>query len=312
MSLHVSQNWSNGEDWVRIFTKKYSPLARTELAKNLRLKRSNASSQWEGVFGVRDRFNQRFREQEIKFESERETRSVENISKCRGVIFVHGIPLWQEWNTQMNNLVLETWNLGIVQRIENVLKHSPSISCSTVKFNKWRKIYGFEHKDNPTYYPFGVVVSSWIVLSVHNRDAGTVALSLTARHRKYDRNEPDTAIQPKIAAQLEHAIEWPFSRDYMRDFVAKHGHIDWQEGWHGYKYNEIIVWEPGVSAFFVDDDHLFHESMSWAMSEFVDIKLQQQWAEYHYGSRWVKIKKIMSLYPQLELYIKKDWVTKKN
>ena len=92
----------------------------------------------------------------------------------------------------------------------------------------------------------------------------------------------------------------------MRDFVAKHGHIDGQQGGHGYKYNEITISEPQISGFFIDDDHLRHECMLDAMGSVVDSLEQKACAERIYRARWDKIRKITAQYPQLEIYIKKD------
>lgn len=131
----------------------------------------------------------------------------------------------------MNSWLENSEFLTREERLDILFQKKPTVSCSSVRRNRHeRKVSDFPEeyteKDHTSFYPCGVVIGSGTVLSAHNRDAGTRSLSWTARERKYDKNEPDTSIQPKIQAQIEHAITGPFPPDKMKSFLSQHGHID--------------------------------------------------------------------------------------
>lgn len=76
-------------DNTRDFTKKFSPIARSTLAKELFRNRKDS----EAVSRLLSDFHRRFESQEIQFRQENDIRSVENISQNYDVLIVHTIPI---------------------------------------------------------------------------------------------------------------------------------------------------------------------------------------------------------------------------
>lgn len=285
---------------LREFTRKYSPIARDDLAHEIKLAKVrkelgiiSKDEELESVTELRDQFRERFEQQKDLFSKESlDSRSVEIVSKEKGIIFVHTIPLdgiEQEANTQMNNKQVFTRLMNTKERIGTIINKKPSISCSTLEMNGLIK-YGINpEKGGKTMYPFGIVINKGTILSANRFDSGTVAISRTAKHRKYDLNEPDTSIQPKIEAQIKYSTEGPFSKSEGKRFVKEHGHIDGMGGALKFMdYNEFTVAEPEISGFFIDEDLI-------------------KFKEDVYGPMyWDEIIKYFDQYPDVPIYIKKD------
>lgn len=289
------------ENELRQFTRDYSPVARRELSYKIRMTRIrkelgliNEEEKKETIKKIKNDFDERFRLQRERFDKEKEDiRDVETISRNKGVIFVHTVPLDgvdQEGNTQMNNEVVKTGLLSTEERIGAIINEQPSISCSTVDL-KASAQYGFDYFRRDTMYPFGVVIDKGTVLAAHRFDAGTVSISRTSKHRKYDKNEPDSSIQPKIEVQLEHAIDGPFSTDYDNKLIAQHGHIDGMRKDSSQNYNELTVANPHIAGFYVDEDfisekHRFNNESSptWRSA----------------------VEKMFKKYPDVPIYIQKN------
>ncbi len=206
-------------------------------------------------------FYDKFGHEEIEFNKESETiRSVEWLSKNKGVIFVHSIPLdgiTFPGNTSMNNDLMYTENLNTEERLSLLVNEKPVVSCSTVKLKKNKSgAVIADNADRETFGPFGVVVGQGTVLSAHRFDSGTVAVNDFSKYRKYDKNDPLNGIQPKISAQMEHALEGPFSYDYIKKVKSMHGHVDGidsRTGSYGTRYNEIVVSSPIISGFYISE-----------------------------------------------------------
>lgn len=251
---------------LREFTRDYSLIARAELSYKIRMARIrrelgliDEEEKIETIKELQNDFEERFNSQRDRFNKEKEDiRDVETISRNKGVIFVHTVPLDgvnSEGNTQMNNDIVQTELLNTEERIGAIINEQPSISCSTVDL-KASAQYGFDYFKRDTMYPFGVVIDKGTVLAAHRFDAGTVSISRTSKHRKYDKNEPDSSIQPKIEVQLEHALDGPFSTDYDNKLIAKHGHIDGMRKDSSQNYNELTVANPHIAGFYVDEDFI--------------------------------------------------------
>ncbi len=290
------------EDELRQFTRDYSPVARRELSYKIRMTRIRRElgiiekeEESESIAKLQADFNDRFNTMRNRFNKEAEDiRDVETISKNKSILFVHTIPLYgvdQEGNTQMNNGVVKTGLLSTEERIGLIICEKPSISCSTVDLQSNAE-YGFNYSERDTMYPFGVVIDKGTILAAHRFDAGTVAISRKSKHRKYDRNEPDTSIQPKIGAQIEHAIEGPFSKEYDQEFRSRYGHIDGTTRTSSSNYNEITVAEPSVAGFYLDEDFM---------------KERERISSDGTNSKWRSaIEAIFKRYPNVPIYIQKD------
>lgn len=286
---------------LRQFTRDYSPLARRELSYKIRMTRIrkelgliNEEEKNETIRKIKHDFNERFSQQKDYFKKEaQDIRDIETISRNKGIIFVHTVPLDgvdQEGNTQMNNEVIETGLLNTEERIGAIINEKPTISCSTVELNSEAQ-YGFDFRMRDTMYPFGVVIDKGTVLAAHRFDAGTVSISRTAKHRKYDKNEPDSSIQPKISAQIEHAIEGPFSADYHKEFISRHGHIDGATKGSSQDYNELTVANPHIAGFYIDEDFITQKGDYTNESS-------PSWQSV--------IEKIFKKYPDVPIYIQKN------
>lgn len=155
-----------------------------------------------------------------KFEEEREQRDLTRISREKGVLFFHGMPLssFDTNSTEGHNLTLNTREIDVQSRIQMVVGLEPTLSMSTINENKPNK---------GMYYPFGIIIKSGEVLSAYKGDASSDALGLYARRGYSSEQGPQKSIiQEDIANQINEAVE------------NKH-HYD--------KYNEIIVQNPKIS-----------------------------------------------------------------
>lgn len=289
---------------LRQFTKDYSPLARAELVAKIRIARlrkelgiTDKEEELSIVHKLQQEFKNRFAKQKETFDKEKEsTRDVETISREKNIIFVHTVPLDSfdgEANTQMNNQVVRTNKMRTMERIGMITNEHPTISCSSIKIDA-PKAYG--HTSSKSMYPFGVVIGEGTVMSAHLYDGGISTISKTARHRKYDKHDKDSTIQPNIGAQIEHATNAPFSDDYMRKFEGKHGHIDTGSNILGGNYNDISVADPKVKGFFVDADFTYARSVY----EIKDIRFDEK----REGYRWKAMYKIFAEYPGVPIYIR--------
>lgn len=284
---------------LREFTRRYSPIARDDLAHKIKLAKVrkelgiiDKDEESESVREMKDQFKERFEDQKNLFAKESlRSRNVEVLSKEKGIIFVHAVPLntEQEANTQMNNRQVITELMNTEERIGTIINKKPSISCSTLELRGLVK-YGVDpYKSMRTMYPFGIVIKKGTILAANRFDSGTVAISRTAKHRKYDRNEPDTSVQPKIDAQIKYSIEGPFSNSNKVDFIKRHGHIDGMNSVGGYRnYNEFTIAEPEISGFFVDED-------------FINAQESTRRSEY-----WSEVHTYFEKYSNVPIYIKKD------
>jgi hypothetical protein len=302
------------DEELKKFTKDFSPLARAELSYKMRLARIKREleiitkeDEVAQIQSLRDDFNTRFATQKERFTLEAEgVRDIETISREKNLIFVHTVPLTdveQEANTQMNNDLVTTSMLTTEERIGNVVLEAPTIACSSVRLGESAE-YGFDKKKMPTMYPFGVVITQGTVLSAYRFDGATKAISKTARQRKYDKAEVDTSIQPKIDAQLEYAVEGPFSKDYEEKFLKKHGgHIEGTMRYDSSDYNEFNIAEPTVSGFYIDADSLDSRKNIDPLDIYAEEERRHQ--DRMKERSWLSVKKMCATYPEVPIYIKR-------
>lgn len=300
---------------IRQHTQKYAPLARSELAGRINMQRLrkelgliSEEEEQESITILQDNFDKRFGEEKKAFEIESHSdRSVAEVSKNRRVLFVHAVPfdgIDSLANTSMNNQLISTEEMGTEERIGMIIHERPSISCSTISLDSEAQ-YGTGFKSK-TMYPFGVIISEGTILSAHRNDGGIETLSRTAKHRKYDRKNPDSSIQPNIAAQLEYALEGNFSREYDKEFREKHGEIDKGHSATNYKdYNELVIAEPHISGFFIDADETYKLE---ERAKYVEPEIKLDKYEFE-GDRWNKMKSFIGNYPDVPIYVREHGVT---